>query len=723
MKLLAWVAIGIAAQMTGAGAHSQELVNLNTWFSTSRGDHLTTTAPVWAGTLGEVRPVGGGSGYVMVRQEGQVFSPAAPPPAGTVPLVSFWNPERGDNFITADPRWVGLAGADGYTRVRLEGYVYATPRVGSVPLRNFWSASREDNYATTDPRLRVPLLSTADERTMSVEGGLYTHYRIEGHLPSGNASPAPTRGQLRGLVDMHAHLMSYLGFGKKLLHGAPDAFPDGTFGPPDGIPDGALIPAGTRGCNPADTRASTIAEALGDDNSTHGGRDFFVLDCRDDVRNLTVRVFESANGAHSEHGADKTGWPTFVNWPRFDDLTHQQMWVDWIRRAHANGLRVMVTLAVNNVTMAHLVRGDPPFDDRSAADLQLRETVAFVRRHADFMEIALSAADLRRIVGQGKLAVVLGVELDNLGNFRDPPTREAITAEVLRLRQMGVRYVFPLHLSDNPFGGTAVDEPFFNVMNKVQTGDWWALECSTTVGRPFAIDGGLSLMLSLVPGIGSPPSPPACPPGQGHRNTRGLTAAGRELIDVLMRNAMLIDIDHMSERASDEALAQARDFPSGWGYPLVSGHNGARGGGDGERALRSDQLEAIRDRGGMFGLGWARTDAGVFRNNLRVAHGLMGPGRVAFGTDANGLEKLPARRPGSAVSMPWSTGGRSWDYNTDGVSNYGMLPEFVADLTALDGAVVAATDRANVAAISGAAESFARMWERAELARRTVLSP
>ena len=138
--------------------------------------------------------------------------------------------------------------------------------------------------------------------------------------------------------------------------------------------------------------------------------------------------------------------------------------------------------------------------------------------------------------------------------------------------------------------------------------------------------GGKPLRLLGVPGIGSPPPAEPCPPGQGHRNTRGLTAAGRDLIDVLMRNAMLIDIDHMSERASDEVLAQARDFPSGWGYPLVSGHNGARDHGGGERGLRSDQLEAIRDRGGMLGLGWAKTDASAFRNNLRVAHGLMGLG-------------------------------------------------------------------------------------------------
>ena len=42
-----------------------------------------------------------------------------------------------------------------------------------------------------------------------------------------------------------ASLASHLGFGKKLIHGAPDV--------------GSLIPAGTRDCNPTDVRATTKA--------------------------------------------------------------------------------------------------------------------------------------------------------------------------------------------------------------------------------------------------------------------------------------------------------------------------------------------------------------------------------------------------------------------------------------------------------------------------------
>ena len=100
----------------------------------------------------------------------------------------------------------------------------------------------------------------------------------------------------------------------------------------------------------------------------------------------------------------------------------------------------------------------------------------------------------------------------------------------------------------------------------------------------------------------------------------------------------------------------------------------------------------------------------------------MGIGRVAFGTDANGFSPLPAPRPGSRVSMPWSTQARPWNYNVDGVANYGMIAEFMQDLRLID-ASPPPDGPAPVVSLLGAAESFARTWERAELASRVALSP
>jgi hypothetical protein len=136
--------------------------------------------------------------------------------------------------------------------------------------------------------------------------------------------------------------------------------------------------------------------------------------------------------------------------------------------------------------------------------------------------------------------------------------------------------------------------------------------------------------------------------------------------------------------------------------------------------MRADQLESIRDLGGMLGLGWEGTDAASFRENFRAARELMGDGRIAFGTDMNGAAKQPGPRAGTRVRTTWTTGSRTWDYAADGVANYGMIPEFFRDLRDLD---AVRRPSAGVDGLNGAAESFARVWERAELASRTATMP
>ena len=166
-----------------------------------------------------------------------------------------------------------------------------------------------------------------------------------------------------------------------------------------------------------------------------------------------------------------TGYPDFDQWPKWNDITHQKMWYEWIKRAHSGGLRVMVALATNNKTLADAMSGGSPIttpdgatDDKTSADLQLREIKAFVLRHHTFMEVALNAADIKRIVQANKIAIVLGVEVDNIGNFNKQPlaslpdgaAQVLISSEIQRLYDQDVRYIFPIHVLDNAFGGTAI---------------------------------------------------------------------------------------------------------------------------------------------------------------------------------------------------------------------------------------------------------------------------
>lgn len=92
--LLCWG--GAIAQQPASPSHHAALY---TWYSPGRGDHFTTTDPAWAGAIGSRRS----PDYRLVRIEGSVLSAEFPQPPDTVPLYSFWNPERGDNFLTSDP--------------------------------------------------------------------------------------------------------------------------------------------------------------------------------------------------------------------------------------------------------------------------------------------------------------------------------------------------------------------------------------------------------------------------------------------------------------------------------------------------------------------------------------------------------------------------------------------------------------------------------------------
>jgi microsomal dipeptidase-like Zn-dependent dipeptidase len=490
---------------------------------------------------------------------------------------------------------------------------------------------------------------------------------------------------LEGWVDLHAHPMSYLGFGGKVIAGGVDV--------------GSLLPADGH-CNHK-VIAATMEQALGNDNAIHGG---WGTDngCGDAFRNTVINQLETSNHALNPPEGGP-GAPTFANWPAWNDITHQKMWVDWILRAKLGGQRVMVALAVNNKTLADGASGpgDGPDDDKASADLQTEKMKEFVARHSDFMQIAYSPAELESIVRANKLAIVLGMEVDDIGNFNKTPASEAmVSAEITRLYNEGIRYIFPIHVIDNPFGGTAVYEGGFNTSNYREAGHFWNIVCAApSEGIRFQYKpDGFDLFTSLglqakigIDGFRRPPDPPNCQ-STGHKNAQGLTPLGQFAIKEMMKHGMLIDIDHMSQFSAEGALGMAEGVQPGGGYPLMSGHNGLRGLiTANENNRTAAQLHRIALLHGMFGLGDASMDAYSWVSAYGQAVSQMevpGPqpnfGAVAMGTDLNGLVPGPRPRPGSRVDYsPFfarsSLGSRTWDYNRDGVVHYGMLSDFLKD--------------------------------------------
>ena len=539
---------------------------------------------------------------------------------------------------------------------------------------------------------------------------------------------------LTGFVDMHTHPMAHLGFGGKLVHGAPDI---NTLMP--------AIPSGN-GCLHY-AYPKSVAQALSSDRATHGGWGFDNT-CGDEIRKAVIRATEEGLGAqiaHHEEGA--LPYPFLTRWPAHDDVTHQQMWIDWIRRAHdAGGLNVIVALAVNNATLASAVMGpgDINGDDVSSAIVQLDEMTKMVNRHADFMEIAKSPAEMRIINAKGKLAVILGVEIDNIGNLHQNPDvdpydlsaagRAAVTAALDNLWYRGVRYVFPIHLIDNTLGGTAVYTDAFNLSNRHQTGSWWDLGCSAPgSGISYKyVKGGFDFGMAAIKAVklgvfDEAPDPVSCPSGSGHVNQKSLTPMGEFTLMEMMRRGMIIDVDHMSERAVNATLELAESLD----YPVNSGHNAPRSFNKSENGRTEDQYRIIVKLGGMIGLGHSGSATKFVQNYRKVASisrsgGLfealdpIGTDRIAIGTDGNVLNELPGPDPNAQIAAPstYTFGARTWNYNTDGMAHYGMYPEFVRSFKAVKGAPMTASE---MSALMTTGEFFARMWEKSERNRLNVV--
>ena len=175
------------------------------------------------------------------------------------------------------------------------------------------------------------------------------------------------------------------------------------------------------------------------------------------------------------------------------------MYIDWIKRSYEGGLKLVCVLGVTNMFWASRgmgpgVKPELPIDDESVALMAIDSFKRIVARNSDWMEIALTPQDARRIILSNKLAVVLGVEMDNFGNFKDasyvfrepyamPPSKpltilssDAVEAriqiqnKIQEYYDIGIRQVTPLHYISGLFGGTAVFRYQFGMIQSAFTG-------------------------------------------------------------------------------------------------------------------------------------------------------------------------------------------------------------------------------------------------------------
>ena len=392
---------------------------------------------------------------------------------------------------------------------------------------------------------------------------------------------------LWGFADLHAHLMAHLAFGGRAFWGEP--------------------------YDPKHPGEEGMKTALASCEPIHGG-----------LINVNPELGHPAGG----------GSPEFIIWPRFSTLVHQQAYIDWLYRAYQGGLRLVTCLAVNNELLAAKSNPDLPTDDKSTIERQvlaMKEMAAYVESQSGgpgrgWLQVVYSPEEARKVIGENRLAVVLGVEVDSLGNWRRAQdldeqskgdmnrARQLIGEELDWLYGLGVRQITPIHLINNAFGGTAIYMRFLETVNLFVTGEEWEVENAWDTGvryrvdqdgddlvdeveRAVAMSGGLRSMhrrslIDHIPGIRNLFESREAPGlSGGHANVRGLSRFGVILLEEMMARGIIIDVDHMSEKSTETALKLAEVHH----YPVICSHTWFRD------LLYSADVEYAKDKQDNYG--------------------------------------------------------------------------------------------------------------------------
>lgn len=520
--------------------------------------------------------------------------------------------------------------------------------------------------------------------------------------------------QLTGFADTHNHQFANLAFGGQAVWGKP-------FGP--------------------------IDEALGHCTPAHGpgGLDDLMFDFSRQTKFWPPWKVLSA-------GHLVGGYPEFDGWPRFTSTSHQTVYEDWLYRAYEGGLRLMVVLAVNNeeaCNFPHPVTGGirrapgRTCDDAEAIKLQI-EGAKEMERYIDkkhggpgngWYRIVYSPQQARDAISSGKLAIVLGVEVDYFLNCRTEAdcTQDDVRNRLEEYYKMGIRHVFPLHFVSNGFGDVALSNFITHGPSRFCDQEGYEYQRDPTKS---AICGA-----------------------------RGLTDIGKFLVKELIRKKMIIDIDHMSTLARNDALTIAEMYK----YPVISGHTGffdvSKGAARHEGNLKANEVKRIWELGGMVSVIAAPGDretiltyrgegtpvvdhqcgltSQTFAQAYLYAIEKMNYGPVGIGTDFNAGPDLPGPRFGphrvcrgggiiplgtptspqtARVEYPFPisvlgsptmldksvVGQKTFDINDDGLAHIGLLPDFIEDLKQQG------LRPQDLEPLLKSADGYITMWEKAE---------
>ncbi|NYG54481.1 hypothetical protein [Nocardioides perillae] len=478
------------------------------------------------------------------------------------------------------------------------------------------------------------------------------------------------------------------------------------------------------------------------------GAPYALVDCEDHTltggNGAALEALLSGKPSH-----DPVGWPTFRDWPAPDSLTHEGTYWKWMERSWRGGLRLFVNLLVENgqLCQAYPLKRNS-CDEMDSVRLQAKRMREF-ERYVDaqyggpgegWYRIVTSPWQARRVINQGKLAVVMGIEtsLPFGCTFKRLPGGDVNACDVASIdrqldevHRLGVRQMELVNKFDNALSGVTGDAGetgvVINGANFNETGTFWDMrKCTpadgesadkTQLAAPDISAGQQDALFGAVAELADGLNLGALPlyPTPQHCNARGLTPLGQHLVDRMADKKMLIDPDHMSVKARDMLLDQLaeRRYPG-----LVSSHSWST----------PDAYPRIYRAGGAIApyAGDSTGFVAKWRRHLGWADPRYFFG-MSYGADINGLGaqgsprgadvanpvRYPFRGIGGITLDRQRSGQRLHDVNVDGVAHYGLYPDWVEDLRQVAGK----DGDAIVEDMTRGPEAYLQTWERAESIR------
>src|SRR2546421_369936 len=190
---------------------------------------------------------------------------------------------------------------------------------------------------------------------------------------------------------------------------------------------------------------------------------------------------------------DTTGWPKLTSWGR-TNLTYEGNYWRWVERDWMAGERLMVMPVNENRVLCELqANRRTNCNEMDTARLELTDIYKlqdYVDAQAGgpgkgFFQIVTDPFEARRVINEGKMAVVLEMEVSEPFDCRglegsSSCDQAQVDHQLQELYDRGVRSSLLLNKFDNPLTGVRFDSgeigPLINGGNKVSSGSFWSAE-------------------------------------------------------------------------------------------------------------------------------------------------------------------------------------------------------------------------------------------------------